>query len=205
MIESVECANAFIFILAGGKSARMGTDKAFLTLHGKTLLERALGVAASVAEEVYIVGDRQKFLQFGQVVEDVFAGCGPLGGIHTALRQTAADLNLMLAVDIPFVDARFLKYLIVQASQSDAVVTVPWAGGNWQPLCAVYRREFASAAESALQKGMNKIDPLFAQVKTRAIGEEELSQSGFGVSMFRNLNTPEEFEGAEKEIVRGDG
>jgi molybdopterin-guanine dinucleotide biosynthesis protein A len=204
MIESVECANAFIFILAGGKSARMGTDKAFLTLHGKTLLERALGVAASVAEEVYIVGDRQKFLQFGQVVEDVFAGCGPLGGIHAALRQTAADLNLMLAVDLPFVDAKLLKYLIFRASQCDAVVTVPLAGGNWQPLCAVYRREFAGAAEIALQKGMNKIDPLFAQVKTRAIREKELSRSGFGASMFRNLNTPEEFEGAEKEIVRGD-
>lgn len=68
------------FVLAGGKSTRMGMDKAFVTLDGKTLLARALEVARAVTAEVRIVGDAAKFAAFGPVVEDEFRGCGPLGG-----------------------------------------------------------------------------------------------------------------------------
>ena len=78
-----------------------------------------------------------------------------------------------------------------------ATVVVPRTGGCWQPLCAIYRREFASAAESALRAGRNKIDRLFAEVPTRAIEEQELQAAGFSPALFRNLNTPEELE-AEK-------
>src|SRR6267378_5266072 len=74
------------FILAGGKSTRMGTDKAFAALDGRTLLARALDLARSVAPDVRVVGDAAKFAAFAPVVEDVFRDCGPLGGIHAALR-----------------------------------------------------------------------------------------------------------------------
>jgi molybdenum cofactor guanylyltransferase len=187
------------FILAGGKSARMGVDKAFLRLGEQTLLARALALAGAVAEDVRIVGERQKFLQFGRVVEDRYPGHGPLAGIHAALEQSATDLNLVLAVDLPFLEPAFLVYLCSQASQTGAVVTLPQAAGGWQPLCAVYRREFAEPALAALQKGQNKIDRLFARVETRAIGEEEVVRMGFSPGMFRNLNTPEEFERVQRE------
>jgi molybdenum cofactor guanylyltransferase len=182
------------FILAGGKSARMGADKAFLQLGGQTLLARALALAGGVSEDVRIVGDRQKFLQFGRVVEDQFPGHGPLAGIHAALAETTAELNLVLAVDLPFVQSALLAYLCSQASQTGAVATVPQAAGGWQPLCAIYRREFREVAEAALRKGRNKIDALFARVETRAVREEELLRMGFSPAMFRNLNTAEEFE-----------
>jgi molybdenum cofactor guanylyltransferase len=192
------------FILAGGKSSRMGKDKAFLTLQGKTLLDRALQAAAAVVndEEVFIVGDRHKFSPFGRVIEDVFPERGPLGGIHAALLQSSSELNLMLAVDVPFVEAEFLKYMVSQAEQCDALATVPRAGGRWQPLCAVYRKEFATAAGNSLQKGINRVDSLFERAKTRAIEEDELSRLGFGLRMFRNLNTQDEFERAENEPAR---
>jgi molybdopterin-guanine dinucleotide biosynthesis protein A len=184
------------FILAGGKSSRMGQDKAFLELEGETLLARAMALATTAASEVRLVGDAQKLLPFGRVVEDVFPERGPLGGIHAALANSAADLNLVLAVDLPFVEPRFLAYLLSAASQSGAVVTVPHAAGGWQPLCAVYRREFGPAAERALRKRRNKIDALFSQVETRVIGEEELARMGFSAEMFRNLNTLEDVERA---------
>src|SRR5579864_1358477 len=139
------------FILAGGKSTRMGTDKAFLEFEGRTLLARVLEVARSVTPEVHIVGDASKFSAFAPVVEDVFSGCGPLGGIHAALRSSTTDCNLALAVDLPFVSWTFLRYLMNRAhSAPDAIAVVPRAGG-WQPLCAMYRREFADKAEEALQ------------------------------------------------------
>ena len=98
-------ADIAAFILAGGKSTRMGTDKAFVTLDGRTLLARVLEVAHSVTRDVRIVGDAAKYAVFAPVVEDVFRDCGPLGGIHAALRASQAELNLILAVDVPFVSS----------------------------------------------------------------------------------------------------
>lgn len=193
------------FILAGGKSTRMGTDKAFMSLEGRTLLARALDLGRAVAFDVRIVGDASKFSAFAPVVEDVFRDRGPLGGIHAALRASSSELNVILAVDVPFVSQELLQYLVTRARSSSADVTVPRAGGGWQPLCAVYRREFADAAESALRAGHYKIDALFATVRVQPIGEEELTKAGFPPAMFRNLNTREELEAAAvpEEQVRG--
>ena len=131
----------------------MGTDKAFLEFGGQTLLERALAVMAAACERVTIVGDPAKFANHGTVVADVFPGCGPLGGIHAALAHSAAELNLMVAVDMPFVSAELLAFLLAAAERSDAIVTVPRAGKGLQPLCAVYRRDFTAVAEQALLRG----------------------------------------------------
>jgi len=185
------------FILAGGKSTRMGSDKAFAMLDGRTLLERALELAPSVTKDVRVVGGAEKFAGFAPVVEDVFRECGPLGGIHAALRASAAELNLMLAVDVPFVTAELLRYLVARARGSDAIVTVPRAGG-WQPLCAVYRREFGDVAEQALRDGRYRINALFAEIRVQAVEDEELALAGFSAGMFRNLNTPDELEAARE-------
>jgi len=186
------------FILAGGHSRRMGQDKAFLELGGRTLLDRAMGLASTVAPHVRIVAAQEKFLTIARTIEDVFPDCGPLGGIHAALMGTTTELNLFLAVDLPFVEEDFLRYLIAQASQVSALVTVPEAGQRLQPLCAVYRRDFREAAEQALKKKKNKIDALFVGVETRVITEPEITRMGFFSRMFQNLNTPEEFAAAEK-------
>src|SRR5215469_2143568 len=102
------------FILAGGRSTRMGTDKAFVMLDGRTLLARMLELARSVCADVRIVGDRTKFGAFAAVVEDIFPTCGPLGGIHAALRSSKTDLNLIFAVDIPFLSTEFLQFMITK-------------------------------------------------------------------------------------------
>jgi molybdopterin-guanine dinucleotide biosynthesis protein A len=180
------------FILAGGRSTRMGTDKAFVTLAGETLLARALRLCRAVSNQVLIVGDRRKFGPFASVVEDVFPGCGPLGGIHAALRASQTNLNLMLAVDVPFVSPALLQWLVARSRESNAMVTVPRALHGWQPLCAIYRRGFADAAEQALDSGRYKIDALFDEASTTVIGEEKLQSAGFSPEAFRNLNTPEE-------------
>ncbi|MGC2196472.1 MAG: molybdenum cofactor guanylyltransferase [Terriglobales bacterium] len=180
------------FVLAGGQSTRMGTDKALVEFEGMTLLARALALLSTVTTDVRILGAREKFDQHGAVLEDEFPNHGPLGGIHAGLRASAADINLILAVDMPFIDGRFLKYLADEARKCNAIVTVPRAAGGWQPLCAVYRRPFADLAESALRQGKNKIDPLFRQIELRVVEETEMKQQGFSSSMFRNLNTPGE-------------
>ncbi|HET7891845.1 MAG TPA: molybdenum cofactor guanylyltransferase [Candidatus Sulfotelmatobacter sp.] len=185
-------ADLTAFILAGGKSTRMGADKAFVQLQGRTLLARALELAQSVAGEVRIVGDRIKFTAFAPVVEDVFPGCGPLAGIHAALRASQTDLNLMLAVDLPLISPELLQYLVTRARSAPASVTAARANRGWQPLCAVYRKEFADAAEQALRAGNYKIDTLFEPCRTQLVSEQELADAGISADIFRNVNTPEE-------------
>jgi molybdenum cofactor guanylyltransferase len=194
------------FVLAGGKSTRMGIDKAFLEFEGCTLLDRALDLAQSVASRVSIVGSRQKFegnvkdpsAHVDQIVEDVFPHCGPLGGIHAALRSSQTDLNLMLAVDLPLIPSAFLQFLIAEARKSpEALAVFAQAGGQKQNLCAIYRRGFADAAEKALRAGQNRIDALFTTVPVHMIGEEQLHAAGFSSSIFRNLNTPADLETAK--------
>jgi molybdopterin-guanine dinucleotide biosynthesis protein A len=185
------------FVLAGGKSTRMGTDKAFVVLDGRTLLARMLDVARQVTSEVYVVGDAAKFAPFAPVIEDVFPGCGPLGGIHASLRASRTDLNVIIAVDVPFVSHALINYLVARAKNSpDSIVTVARANGGLQPLCAIYRRGFADIAEKALRVGSYKIDALFNQADTEVIGEEELEVAGFSPRIFRNLNSPRDLDAA---------
>ncbi|HZR55898.1 MAG TPA: molybdenum cofactor guanylyltransferase [Terriglobales bacterium] len=185
------------FVLAGGRSTRMGTDKAFLGLGGVTLLGRALNLARSVVPRTCIIGDKEKFQNFGEVIEDVHKECGPLGGIHAALVNTTTDFNFILGVDLPFVKKAFVEYLFYRAHKTSAIVTVPRAESRLQPLCAVYRKEFADIAQRSLHSGHNKIDPLFAEVQTEIVSEEELALQRFPASMFRNLNTPADWEQAK--------
>jgi len=178
----------------------MGADKALLELAGKPLIARAVELAREIVPEVTIVGDPRKFAAFGPVIEDVYRDRGPLGGIHAALTNSAAEWNLILAVDLPFIPVRFLTYLLMRAESSGATVTVPSLGGYFQPLCAVYRQRFVSAAEAALSTGKNKIDQLFREVTLCAISEEEMSANSLDSSMFRNLNTPEDWHSAQHDF-----
>lgn len=185
------------FVLAGGRSSRMGEPKAFLEFRGKPLIEIALEKVRAVAAEVRVVGPREKFDCYGTVVEDIFPDRGPLGGIHAALVSAETELNLMVAVDMPFVPEGFLRFLIGEARRSKALVTAPLAAGGNQPLCAAYRKDFAEVAQAALQQGRNKIDALFAECPVRLVEESELAQFEFPRGMFDNLNTREEYERAK--------
>lgn len=187
------------FVLAGGQSTRMGADKALVEFDGRTLLERALSLARNVCGDVQIVGGKEKFARYGDAIEDEFPQHGPLGGIHAALRASTSDLNLMLAVDMPLVEVRFLEFLFEEAGRNQgAVVTIPRAAGAWQTLCAVYRKPFADLAEQALRAGKNKIDPLFRETTIQILDEPALTKHNFSLNMFRNVNTPEELEGAAR-------
>jgi molybdenum cofactor guanylyltransferase len=184
-----------ISILAGGKSTRMGTDKAFVEFEGRTLLAHALALAREVSAGVGIVGSADKFASFASVTEDEFPNRGPLGGIHAALRASHTDLNLILAVDMPFVCQSLLQYLIAQARETpEAMAVVPRWDGGWQPLCAVYRRQFGVGAEEALRAGRNRIDLLFDAASTRVIERIELEKAGFSSDVFRNMNTLEQLQ-----------
>ncbi len=142
-------------------------------------------------------------------MEDIFPERGPLGGIHAGLSGSDRELNLILAVDLPFVTPELLAYLIRRGQDSLCIAAVPRLQGGWEPLCAVYRREFAKVAKDALRKGENAIHSLLdgddARMDIRAgilaIDEKELGGAGFPASLFRNINTVTDFEAYADETL----
>ena len=186
------------FVLAGGKSTRMGQDKAAVTLNGRTLLEHALAALREVCQDVAILGKHELYGALGPVYEDIFPGCGPLSGIHAALTNSQTKFNLIIAVDTPFLAPAFLSYMAERAIASEAIITTPEINDYTQPLCTVYSRDFLPIAEQALRSGNYKIVPLFPSGKTLVIKESELRQFAFAADMFENLNTPDDLARAQR-------
>jgi len=186
------------FVLVGGKSSRMGTNKALLSLNGSTLVERTKAIVAEVCEKVFLLGSRQLYAGFGECYEDIYPECGPLGGIHVALVNSPTPYSLITSVDTPFLSAEFLRYMVERAVNSSAMVTAPRVGGVVQPVCAVFSCNFLPVAEAALKAGKYKVEPLFPREQTLVLTEAEVKRFALPAEMFENLNTPEDFERARK-------
>jgi molybdopterin-guanine dinucleotide biosynthesis protein A len=187
----------------------MGTDKALLRLNNETLLERTLRTAANVTDAIFIVGSRERYARYGEVVEDIFPDCGPLGGIHAALSITQSDMNLMLSVDMPGMESAFLAWLLQQARTGPELVVVPETRDGLQPLAAIYCRPLRAVVEQTLRSGQYKIGNLFPLVPTRYIAEAEIRAAGFSPTVFGNVNTLAEYQDLLRETggvqVKGSG
>jgi molybdopterin-guanine dinucleotide biosynthesis protein A len=182
------------FVLAGGRSTRMGQDKALLTLGGEPLVKRGVRKLSKVCAEVAIAGGTQSLMQFGRIIRDESVGCGPLGGIVAGLEQSSFEWNLFVAVDAPFVPVSVLKALLVIPAGSPIVCVMARAQGVMQPLCAVYSRKALAVLRQELVAGRWKV--------TRAIEAAGLVKviDFDDASWFANLNTPEEFAEAERHL-----
>jgi molybdopterin-guanine dinucleotide biosynthesis protein A len=155
------------FVLAGGASRRMGQDKALLPLGAGTMVEHIASAVRKAAGNVTILGPIERYSHLGfPVVPDKIENCGPLGGLYTALSITDADWNLLVACDMPDVTAAFLTQLLEAAETSDADCLVPESAGKLDPLCAVYHRRVAPAAESAIHRKLFKMQDFISTLRT---------------------------------------
>jgi molybdenum cofactor guanylyltransferase len=158
------------FVLAGGRSKRMGQDKALLKLGGRTLIDLALDKLRTIGVTApRIAAARSDLSSHAPVVPDLHTGCGPLSGIEAALDATTRPLNLFLPVDMPLLPARFLTWMLQRAEITGAWVTVPRINGLPQPLCAIYHRDLLRPITASLLAGNYKVMP----VVTAAAGESQ--------------------------------
>jgi molybdopterin-guanine dinucleotide biosynthesis protein A len=150
------------FVLAGGRSTRMGQDKVLLPLAGRSLLEIALDKlrVLPLAGAPRIVAVRSDLSSHAAVIADLQPGCGPLSGIEAALAATAQPLNVFLPVDLPLLPARFLLWMLQRAWITGAMMTVPRINGWPQPLCAVYHRDLRGHITASLRAGDYKVMPV---------------------------------------------
>ena len=150
------------FVLAGGRSSRLGQDKVLLPWHGQkgqsdqTLLDHAVSRLRGVCGKVKVCAERDDLPLYNPLIRDAFHGAGPLGGIVAALEQSQTEWNLFLAVDLPLVPVGLLQALAARLP-TDATCVLPQVEGLPQPLCGLYHRTLAPGLRLALQEGKYKI------------------------------------------------
>lgn len=179
-------------ILAGGRSTRMGRDKALLELHGRPLLARQIALARSLVPVEVLVSGRAgtDYSGFGcPVLHDRVPDAGPLGGIATALETARAPLVLVLAVDLPHLTAAVLKRVLAAAGENRGVV--PRVAGRLEPLAALYPRSAAAQVGAQLVRQRFAVRD-FAQVCAAADLVRFLDLPAECAGAFANWNTPED-------------
>lgn len=181
------------FVVAGGRSERMGRDKALLPWAESTLLEHALARLRAVCADVRILaGAEARYAGYGAPVHtDLVRDAGPLGGVHAGLQNLGAAFGLFLGVDTPLIPPALLGALVGAAPGFDAVV--PVVGGRPEPLCAVYGEGCREPVRRRLAAGERKMTSFWPEVRVRTLAEDELAAFGDPGEMFRNLNTPEDY------------
>jgi len=182
------------FVLAGGKSSRMGQDKGLLCLGNQPLVLRAAEILLPIVHTVSLLAPPDLYGNLGfPVIADLWPDQGPLAALCTGLISSDAEWNLFLACDLPRVSPRFIEFLAqrVRATRSGAVVPRPQEG--WQPLCAAYHARCRTAFEQALRQRRLSIVELFGELHPEAITPEEMLRIGLSEAEFANVNTPEEW------------
>jgi molybdenum cofactor guanylyltransferase len=169
----------------------MGQDKALLMLGGEPLVQRGIRKLSEICAEVAIAGGTEDLARFGRVISDKSPGCGPLGGIVSALEQSSFEWNVFLPVDAPFVTISALKRLLSMAAGFPGVCVIARVQGRVQPLCGVYSRKALGALQQELAAGRWKV--LTAIEAAGAVKVMDFEEERW----FINLNTPEEFAEAE--------
>ncbi len=176
------------FVLVGGHSSRMGRDKALLPLNGSTLIDQVASRVRLAAGTVTLVGSPERYGTLGYpVVPDCVEGCGPLGGVYTALSTTTAEWNLIVACDMPDVTAGFLGDLLRAAEHIGAAdCLVPETAAGLDPLCAVYHRRCRIAAEFCITRKVLKMHDFVSSLHavTWPVSDPK---------PLVNVNTPEEW------------
>jgi molybdenum cofactor guanylyltransferase len=179
-------------ILAGGRSRRMGCNKALLDIGGKPLIQLLIDRILPVTDRILISSndyDIYQHLGF-PVIPDQFSGHGPLAGFHSAMIRDICSLYIMLACDLPNLKTPLLQNLVSMAEGYDAAI--PLTGdGIIHPLCGVYRKTCLPSVERALKRGANKVIEMFLD-DSLAVRWVSPDEGKFDDADLANINTPED-------------
>jgi molybdopterin-guanine dinucleotide biosynthesis protein A len=179
------------FILVGGASSRMGTDKSRLTLNGLTFTQRIAGALAQMTQSVKVVGRNDDLGLEGTT--DIFEQWGALGGLHAALSACRTEWSLIVACDLPFVTTKLFARLAGFRQGFEAVVPVQ-QNGYVQPLCAFYRVDpCLERCEALIKDGERRPLALLEAVSSRRVEFSEISDLADADRFFDNINTPEDY------------
>ena len=179
-------------ILAGGKSSRMGEDKALLEYEGKYFIEKIAEELSFFEEKIIARGNNSSLAEITdskwQVIPDVYPEHGPMGGMHAALKACESDAMFAVTCDMPLITEELVRQLCEVFDQKyDALIAVT-SDGKYHPLCGIYRKELYASMEKYLKEDNNRMMAVLKNAHTKyfQLGEKESKQ-------LANVNTREEY------------
>ena len=177
-------------VLAGGRSRRLGVDKALLRFGGQPLVRIVVDRVAGICDEVVVAVDRPERFQgvalAARLVADVAPGLGPISGLHSGLKACQVDHVLVVACDLPFLNEKLLRYMAEQPRAYQALV--PWADERWHPLHSIYNRSCLPEVERMVRRGGGSMRDLLSRLDVRRLSGEELRRLDPDGLSFLNLN-----------------
>jgi molybdopterin-guanine dinucleotide biosynthesis protein A len=179
-------------ILSGGKSIRMGKNKAFIQVEGVPIIKRIHNLFRELFREVIIVtNDRDLFSDFdSKIYSDLIPGKGALGGLYTGISFSSFYHSFCVACDMPFIKKALVQYLIENMDNRDVIV--PRTKDGLQPLHAIYSKNCIDPIRKSIDEGKSKIIDIYDQVNVKIVDEEDFLCFDPGRESFINVNTPEE-------------
>jgi molybdopterin-guanine dinucleotide biosynthesis protein A len=182
-------------ILAGGKSSRMekGRDKLLMTLRGETLLDAAVSRFSAVFGRVFVsVSDIAKYPQVkAEKIEDIYKDCGPMGGLHAALRLLGGEGVFLTAADMPFSSPEAAIKIIGLCGENDAALMRD-NRGRYEPLFAYYKKTLLPEIEKMLTERNYKMSALLNRARIKIITADELGPL-WKDNMLENINRIEDY------------
>jgi molybdopterin-guanine dinucleotide biosynthesis protein A len=184
------------YVLAGGGSRRFGRDKALVEIDG-------------VPMAVKMIAGRGKYEAFGaEILEDRWPGEGPLGGVITALedsakRATPCEWNLIAGCDMPFLTREWLTFLCERAAKSEAQVVLAHSAHGPEPLCACWRTEASETLLAAFERGMRKVTEGISLLRAEVLDERDWKRFDSDGRLFWNMNTQADYEEARRVFETG--
>ena len=201
--------NLSVAISAGGKSSRMGTDKSFVMLNGKPLIEHLIARVSGLGQdETFIVTNKpEAYTHLGlPMVSDVIPDKGSLGGIYTALHHSKHDYTVVIGCDMPFANADLLRYMIGLREAPDGPfdVIVPRVENYPEGLHAIYTKTCLPHIRERLDADRLNVIGFYPKVRVRYLDEAEYEPFDLKHLSFFNVNTPDELAQAEQIAANGD-
>ncbi len=195
------------FILAGGKSSRMGVNKAFLEIDGKMIIQRLLELLDKLFKNIIICSNDIASFEFTgrKIVKDIFPNKGPLAGLHSGLTISETDKNFFISCDLPFISGMIIRYLCDY--KSDASIILPIGEKRIQQMCGLYSKNVLRQAEKLLieskdntiSKTKGSIFELIESVPTEIADVSKLEY--YYKDIFFNMNTPDDYEYVKNKIA----
>ncbi|MEK6802526.1 MAG: molybdenum cofactor guanylyltransferase [Nitrospirota bacterium] len=190
-------------LIAGGKSRRMGRDKRFLQVRGRSVFDQTLSLLMKTfAETLVVLAEPIELLDVRgcRVVYDAIPSAGSLGGLYTGLISASQPRIFAVACDMPFLDTGVVRFMVSHDEAADVVVAE--LGGRFQPMHAVYSKRCVPFLKAMAERKDLKIQKLFLTegLRVTVLGVRDLSILRAGVRSFQNINTPEDLAVAESPI-----
>jgi molybdopterin-guanine dinucleotide biosynthesis protein A len=180
-------------VLCGGRSTRMGADKASLPFGGVTLVEHVAGVVSQCVDRVIVVArPDQSVAAHLEVVRDDLENLGPLAAIARGLKASTSELNFITACDMPLLRPAVIARLLSLAADFD--VCVPVDGDHAMVLCAVYRHSLGPVADALVASGQLRLRSLVEGAKTKRVDTAAFRDIDPNLDSFVSCNTPDEYQ-----------